>query len=33
LREVQVVRIGGGWRYVLVAVLAAAAGAGAMHFF
>jgi ubiquinone biosynthesis protein len=33
LREVQVMRIGGGWRYLLVAALAAAAGAGAMHFF
>jgi ubiquinone biosynthesis protein len=33
LREVQVVRIGGGWRYLAVALLAAAAGAGAMHFF
>jgi ubiquinone biosynthesis protein len=30
LREVQVVRIGGGWRYMLVALLAAAAGAAAM---
>jgi len=30
LREVQVVRIGGGWRYALVALLAAAAGAAAM---
>ncbi|MEH3158435.1 MAG: 2-polyprenylphenol 6-hydroxylase [Sphingomonas taxi] len=30
LREIEVVRIGGGWRYAAVAVLAAAAGAGAM---
>jgi len=30
LREVQVIRIGGGWRYGVVAVLAAAAGALAM---
>jgi ubiquinone biosynthesis protein len=30
LRTVEVVRIGGGWRYAAVAVLAAAAGAGAM---
>jgi len=33
LREVQVIRIGVGWRYVVVAVLAAAAGAGAMLLF
>jgi ubiquinone biosynthesis protein len=30
LREVEVVRIGGGWRYALVAFLAGVAGAGAM---
>jgi ubiquinone biosynthesis protein len=30
LREIQVVRAGGGWRYLLVAALAAAAGAAAM---
>jgi ubiquinone biosynthesis protein len=30
LREVEVVRIGGGWRYALVALLAAMAGAAAM---
>jgi ubiquinone biosynthesis protein len=30
LREVEVIRIGGGWRYAVVALLAAAAGAGAM---
>ena len=30
LREIQVVRIGGGWRYALVAVLAACAGAAAI---
>ena len=30
LRNVEVVRIGGGWRYLLVALLAGAAGAGAM---
>ena len=30
LRDVEVIRIGGGWRYVLVALLAAAAGAAAM---
>ncbi|MDB5684377.1 MAG: 2-octaprenylphenol hydroxylase [Sphingomonas bacterium] len=30
LREVEVVRIGGGWRYVAVAVLAAGTGAGLM---
>jgi len=30
LREVEVIRIGGGWRYAAVAILAAAAGAGAM---
>ena len=29
LREIEVVRIGGGWRYALVAVLAAAAGVAA----
>ena len=28
LREIQVVQVGGGWRYALVALLAAAAGAG-----
>jgi ubiquinone biosynthesis protein len=26
LREIEVIRIGGGWRYALVAILAAAAG-------
>jgi len=30
LPDVRIVRVGGGWRYVLVAALAAAAGAGAM---
>ncbi|MET0362401.1 MAG: 2-polyprenylphenol 6-hydroxylase [Sphingobium sp.] len=30
LTEVKLIRVGGGWRYVVVAVLAAAAGAGAM---
>ncbi|MEK7343976.1 MAG: 2-polyprenylphenol 6-hydroxylase [Pseudomonadota bacterium] len=30
LTEVKLIRVGGGWRYALVAVLAAAAGAGAM---
>jgi ubiquinone biosynthesis protein len=30
LREVEVIRIGGGWRYAAVALLAAMAGAGAM---
>ncbi|MBH1992306.1 MAG: 2-polyprenylphenol 6-hydroxylase [Sphingomonadaceae bacterium] len=30
LNEVKLMRVGGGWRYMLVAVLAAAAGAGAM---
>ena len=30
LREIEVVRVGGGWRYLLVAALAAVAGAGAM---
>jgi ubiquinone biosynthesis protein len=30
LREVEVVRIGGGWRYVAVAILAAGTGAGLM---
>jgi ubiquinone biosynthesis protein len=30
LTEVQLIRVGGGWRYVLVAVVAAVAGAGAM---
>jgi ubiquinone biosynthesis protein len=29
LREIQVVRVGGGWRYALVAALAAAAGVAA----
>jgi ubiquinone biosynthesis protein len=29
LREVEIIRIGGGWRYAAVALLAAAAGAGA----
>jgi ubiquinone biosynthesis protein len=28
LKEIQVVRVGGGWRYAIVALLAAAAGAG-----
>jgi ubiquinone biosynthesis protein len=28
LREVEVVRLGGGWRYALVAILALAAGLG-----
>jgi ubiquinone biosynthesis protein len=32
LREVQVVRIGGGWRYAVVAVLAGLLGAGIVHF-
>ena len=32
LREIEVVRVGGGWRYMAVAVLAAAVGAGAMFF-
>lgn len=32
LREIEVVRVGGGWRYVLVAIAAAAAGAAAMAF-
>ncbi len=30
LTEVKLIRVGGGWRYALVAVIAAAAGAGAM---
>ena len=30
LTEVKLIRVGGGWRYALVATLAAAAGAGAM---
>ncbi|WP_088184485.1 2-polyprenylphenol 6-hydroxylase [Sphingobium sp. Z007] len=30
LSEIKLIRVGGGWRYPLVAVLAAAAGAGAM---
>lgn len=30
LREVEVIRIGGGWRYLLVALLAGMAGAGGM---
>ena len=30
LRDVEVIRIGGGWRYLLVALLAGAAGAAAM---
>lgn len=30
LSEVKLIRVGGGWRYALVATLAAAAGAGAM---
>ncbi|MGK6320577.1 2-polyprenylphenol 6-hydroxylase [Sphingomonas sp. DT-204] len=30
LREIEVVRVGGGWRYVAVAALSAAAGAGVM---
>jgi ubiquinone biosynthesis protein len=30
LTEVRLIRVGGGWRYALVAVIAAAAGAGAM---
>jgi ubiquinone biosynthesis protein len=30
LSEVKLIRVGGGWRYALVAVIAAAAGAGAM---
>ncbi|HEX7876746.1 MAG TPA: 2-polyprenylphenol 6-hydroxylase [Sphingobium sp.] len=30
LSEVKLIRVGGGWRYVLVALLAGAAGAGAM---
>ncbi|NML08828.1 2-polyprenylphenol 6-hydroxylase [Sphingobium sp. AR-3-1] len=30
LSEIKLIRVGGGWRYVLVAVIAAAAGAGAM---
>jgi len=33
LREVELVRIGGGWRYTAVALLAAAAGAGGMWLF
>jgi ubiquinone biosynthesis protein len=33
LREVEIIRIGGGWRYGAVALLAAAAGAGAMALF
>jgi ubiquinone biosynthesis protein len=32
LREIEVVRIGGGWRYAAVALLAAVAGAGGMWF-
>ena len=30
LSEIKLIRVGGGWRYALVAVIAAAAGAGAM---
>jgi len=33
LREVEVIRIGGGWRYAVTALLAAGAGAAAMAFF
>ncbi|MBY8822858.1 2-polyprenylphenol 6-hydroxylase [Sphingomonas colocasiae] len=33
LREVEVIRIGGGWRYAVVAALAAGAGAAAMAVF
>jgi len=30
LSEVKLIRVGGGWRYAAVAVIAAVAGAGAM---
>ena len=33
LREVEVIRIGGGWRYLLVAGMAATAGVGAGYWF